>query len=388
MGFWHEQSRPDRDDYIQINSINIKPGRSHNFKIRNSFNIDYQGTVYDYKSVLHYSRKSFSKNGKDTITITNLTEYQRQGSPNLGQRSHLSVNDVIQANRLYNCKGSGLHGKLTVHVEYAENIAGNGRVIVYVTAKDDTNNRATKITGSIINNVTSNGTVIFERTLSFGERDWQNVEIYIRTGNHRITPKQTFSVENGRNHHKHCNNVICNTRLYFYTDLVPDEDKCSPNPCRNEEVCTALSSNYKCTCRTEYAGDQCQYRKSFLAILHHLNNSAETNGCFNNSDRYMKAVAIDVNGYNETQALRYSSHNGIQTSYLRFSGWRAWSIIEVSVCDANKLDADCDQLTETHNHTEIMNWEYQTSYQFSLCSKNCSSCDYYDIYKNYEDIEQ
>ena len=375
VGFWHEQSRPDRDNYVKINSNNIKLGKNHNFRKRNSFETDYQGTVYDYDSVLHYHKKSFSRNGRDTITVVNFTEYQRQGSPYIGQRRQLSVNDVIQANRLYNCKGSGLHGDLTVHVGYAENIIGDN-ISVLVTTKDDSNNR---VDSNIVNNFTSNGSVIFEQTLSYGERNWQNVEISIWTGNQQATPKQTFSIEYGRNYHKHCNDVACNTHLHFYTDLVADENNCVPNPCRNEEVCTDLLSNYTCTCRTEYTGDKCQYRKSSLAISI---NSSEINECFNKSDLFMEAVAADVDGYKEIQTNRYISNGSNQTDSLRFIGWRAWTIVKIYVYGTNLLDdAIGNQLIGTHHHTGIMNWDYNTSYPFSLCSKNCSSCVNYEIYK-------
>ena len=43
-GFWHEQSRQDRDNYVQIIRDNIQDGMGFNF---NSFRTDYLGAAYD-----------------------------------------------------------------------------------------------------------------------------------------------------------------------------------------------------------------------------------------------------------------------------------------------------------------------------------------------------
>lgn len=67
IGFYHQQSASDRDDFVQIKWENIANGREHNFNKYNSSIVTDFGIPYDYDSVMHYSGKAFSKNGDVTI---------------------------------------------------------------------------------------------------------------------------------------------------------------------------------------------------------------------------------------------------------------------------------------------------------------------------------
>ncbi|XP_074636148.1 uncharacterized protein LOC141894391 [Acropora palmata] len=99
-GFWHEQSRYDRDKYVEILWENIETNKDHNFKKYDLREIDYLNEVYDTDSIMHYGKTSFSKNGKPTILAL--------GDPSkpLGQRNGFSQTDIAQLNALYDCAGS------------------------------------------------------------------------------------------------------------------------------------------------------------------------------------------------------------------------------------------------------------------------------------------
>ncbi|KAL9973954.1 hypothetical protein ACROYT_G020479 [Oculina patagonica] len=102
LGFFHEQSRPDRDNYVTIKWENIKTGRENNFKKYSKSTIDSLGTDYDYRSVMHYRATSFSKNGQPTIVV-------KKSGETIGQRKGLSTIDAQQGNLLYKgeCGGGG-----------------------------------------------------------------------------------------------------------------------------------------------------------------------------------------------------------------------------------------------------------------------------------------
>ena len=53
LGFYHEQSRPDRDDHVTILRHNIRAGRGHNF-LKYSRGEITTDEPYDIGSVMHY----------------------------------------------------------------------------------------------------------------------------------------------------------------------------------------------------------------------------------------------------------------------------------------------------------------------------------------------
>ncbi|KAM4772429.1 meprin A subunit alpha [Rhinophrynus dorsalis] len=102
LGFYHEQSRSDRDDYVQIWWDEITSGMEHNFnKYEDDFITDLN-TPYDYESVMHYGPLSFNKNeGIPTITAK-IPAFDDI----IGQRLDFSEIDLERLNRMYNCTAS------------------------------------------------------------------------------------------------------------------------------------------------------------------------------------------------------------------------------------------------------------------------------------------
>lgn len=97
VGFYHEQSRMDRDEYVRIYPQNIMQGQFGNFKkyLTNTLN-----QPYDFNSIMHYRNNEFSKNGFNTIEAKQNTRLV------LGNNG-FSKQDIVSINLMYNCGGYG-----------------------------------------------------------------------------------------------------------------------------------------------------------------------------------------------------------------------------------------------------------------------------------------
>ncbi|XP_064338534.1 bone morphogenetic protein 1 isoform X3 [Camelus dromedarius] len=105
IGFWHEHTRPDRDRHVSIVRENIQPGQEYNFLKMEVQEVESLGETYDFDSIMHYARNTFSRGiFLDTI----VPKYEVNGvKPPIGQRTRLSKGDIAQARKLYKCPACG-----------------------------------------------------------------------------------------------------------------------------------------------------------------------------------------------------------------------------------------------------------------------------------------
>jgi len=106
MGFYHEQSRPDRDQHVRIIWNNIQRDMQFNFNKFTTRTIDSLGTPYDYQSMMHYGSTAFGR-GRQTIQTIDSTKQRL-----IGQRNGFSQIDIQQLGLMYNkeCSNGGSTG--------------------------------------------------------------------------------------------------------------------------------------------------------------------------------------------------------------------------------------------------------------------------------------
>ncbi|KAL5280491.1 hypothetical protein ACFFRR_004459 [Megaselia abdita] len=97
IGFYHQQSSSDRDQFVNIHLGNVISGQEHNFNKYTSSQVTNFGYRYDYGSIMHYGPYDFSKNGRPTISA------KLSGAGSMGQRNGLSGTDIAKIKRMYSC---------------------------------------------------------------------------------------------------------------------------------------------------------------------------------------------------------------------------------------------------------------------------------------------
>jgi len=99
LGFFHTNSRYDRDSYVTVKEDNIMQGYEGNFQKYTHAQLDRLEAPYDMTSLMHLPRYAFSKNGFNTL------EARAGGLVVLGMSTVLSEIDKAQLNLLYSCTG-------------------------------------------------------------------------------------------------------------------------------------------------------------------------------------------------------------------------------------------------------------------------------------------
>ncbi|KAI8742052.1 meprin A subunit alpha [Biomphalaria glabrata] len=107
IGFWHEQSRPDRDNYINIDLNNVKAESRHDFNLHPVTEATTLNTAYDFGSIMHYGVYTFALDrSKPVITAK---PGKASDTTSMGQRLSLSTTDVLKIQRLYGCTEDTTH---------------------------------------------------------------------------------------------------------------------------------------------------------------------------------------------------------------------------------------------------------------------------------------
>ena len=111
MGFYHEQSRDDRDTYVTINFANIQSPHQHNFEKYNQSWYHWlwpEGQnvgAYDYGSIMHYGGTAFGKPNGSGGRMTTIVP--KTSGAAIGQRSAMSARDISSINTLYARRSGG-----------------------------------------------------------------------------------------------------------------------------------------------------------------------------------------------------------------------------------------------------------------------------------------
>ncbi|KAK0421086.1 hypothetical protein QR680_015054 [Steinernema hermaphroditum] len=111
LGFTHEHNRMDRDYYVHVEPKNVRPGRIQEYYRKRD--LEYLDVPYDLGSIMHYSARTFAREGVNAMLPLDENYHQT-----MGQRGDMSFYDMKLLNEVYcsdrcssstrlNCQNSG-----------------------------------------------------------------------------------------------------------------------------------------------------------------------------------------------------------------------------------------------------------------------------------------
>lgn len=132
VGFWHEHTRPDRDQHVQIIGRNIMPGQEYNFNKLTRDEVNSLGLAYDYDSILHYATNTFAK---DTYLDTILPLHGHLNTEEVSNHSNGSSNQistpqiVTPSSQMQNTTSTGVQHKQAIKQKSNETNPTNPHMI-------------------------------------------------------------------------------------------------------------------------------------------------------------------------------------------------------------------------------------------------------------------
>lgn len=98
LGVWHEQSRQDRDNFVEIKFDNVKDDSKFNFQIEGNSTAR---SAYDYCSIMHYSSMAFAKDNTKPTIVCKSNGNIVPCLPCMGSQSGLSQADLAGLDEFY-----------------------------------------------------------------------------------------------------------------------------------------------------------------------------------------------------------------------------------------------------------------------------------------------
>jgi len=102
LGFVHEQTRPDRDDYIKVIYKNVEPDKKSNYDKDPQGKLQSAGLPYDFNSIMHYVYNGFSINCMPVMAP--IDPKNKEWRYTMGTGKKLTASDILKVKTIYGCK--------------------------------------------------------------------------------------------------------------------------------------------------------------------------------------------------------------------------------------------------------------------------------------------